>query len=285
MKKIALTLAALILFPLMAFAEPRPLCEFLNSITSPPSFYAPSIYAMYDGRFYDRKFFPSPDQTPNGGIKLSLELGTWPTPEQRDLVVDKIKRVRFTNTTNDQKLIINQPEKYIYTPYPNTAAYYSGDFYIWLGNKYNAIGSWEVQVVVEEKNRFGKIVEKKYEAEFDITDAFFKNIASDPVKNVVITKVGQEFAVCFDPSPLTNLYRIRAFDVNNDARYDSNFNQFAFRGSRGCITGIPSLSVAGKTARIEARMLNVSTRLDCSSSPNEWKPYFSRTGTYIKFPQ
>jgi hypothetical protein len=267
--------------------ETYPLCDFLNTIvwkTYPnpgASFYAPSLFAMYDGRFYGPDFFDT-SQRPNGGIKLGLELGTWQTPAERDAVVDRIKYVQFHNldAAKDQIIILNHPEKYTYTP-PGKSAHYSGDFYIWLGSSYNATGEWEVRVVVEELVK-KKVQEKTYVATFTIDQPFIEDLVSRAAEVTSISNTSTGFMVCFNTPPEVapgDRWRLRIVS-GNDLVWDSPLISFGTPVSGGyCYSGIPS-AFEDYTTRLEIRTMGNGVRLDCDTT-NKMQPYWSRTSSFF----
>jgi hypothetical protein len=291
MKKIALLAVILILLPIMVFAggdNKLPLCQFFSLPYFQTSYYIPTLFVMYDGRFYDRHYF-APSQAPNGGIKIAIELGTWPTPQERDAVTDKIKSVTFTNITKNQEFQLEEPDKYLYTPANSSTHYNSADFYFWLGNAYNAVGSWEVTLVFEQPNISGKGVKTKYVAEFDITNEFLQQLATEPVSDITVEIVaknpppGNSYTVCYHPASLTLpqgqppvTYKIRITNQEGDLLYDTP----SYTSPNNCWGNIP-LDFAGLTGKVEARLTGKGIRLDKNCS---WYPTWSRTNTYFKFP-
>jgi hypothetical protein len=262
-----------------------PLCDFLNTIvfntdtSGGASYYEPSFFVMYDGRFYSSEFFEN-IQRPNGGIKFALELGTWPTEANRDAVIGNIKYVEFKNLTKGQTYTLDNADKYIYTP-PGRKAHYSADYYMWLGSSYNIIGNWEVRLVTKGKE--GKV----YFASFTVDQSFLNDIVNQPVEITRLHNNGTNYTACFIPPPEAvggvygDQWRFRVVDTAGNVPWD--MSRYTFPSTippEICWTGIPSIYEGSQyNVRVEVRTVGNGIRLNCAAG-TMW-PYFSRTNSYF----
>jgi hypothetical protein len=270
MKKGVFILLACLVIPSIAFAAAKPLCEFFASYD--PGYYSGNLRVHYDGRFYNRDYFPDPIQTPNGGIKFTLETGSWSTAALRDLVVSKIAYVTFSNETIGQTFTLEKPKKYSIR-LPDGTLTYVADYMFWLGVKWSAIGSWNVKVVYKGK---------MYEANFVVDDAFINLSSSDPIEDVTVVDNGNDYRASWPKINGASSYMLR---VVEELEGDLVYSKAAVDIDGRMCADVPKSYITTNISlgRIEVRTQN-GLVLDCNTGNWLLGGTIGRTCTFFKFP-
>lgn len=175
--KIIVIAISLTLISTLAFSKGRPICQF-NGFGEGGTF---RVY--FDQRIYDPSSFPPDDYYnlyPNGGIKFGLDIGIYPTKEERDSAVSNIIKVVLKN--GGQTFETEIPDKWDYV-YRDGSRRYSAEYYVCYGHIANAIGYYELEI----QTRRGKFSEQ-----FEITQDMLEYTGPEPVSDVLVEETSDD---------------------------------------------------------------------------------------------
>lgn len=191
----------------------------------------------YDQQVYHLDYYNW--SKPNGGILFQLWLGFFPSVEERDSLVDGIKRITYRNRTTGSTHIITKADKYLYTGTP------SAGFDIWFGHESKVIGEW--QIIVQYKFSW-------YFGYFTITQEMIDQIPPIAVNPKVrypseVSDLGDHYFDIVAQTTNGDQYRLRLSD--EDGNLVTNDTMEIIDGT---VCHTYPVELMGMSARIETRL-------------------------------
>ena len=146
------------------------------------------------GGFFNLKYeqlnyhpdYPSGSK-PNGGISISIFVGSFDTEEDLNAFVKKIYWVKFTNKDNGQKYLLKKPS-IAYWDSQAVDLRPGADYKIFLGHENMLIGNWEAVVLT----KFGRFI-----GTFSITEEMMEQIPPEAVNPWIDSITDEEFTIKF----------------------------------------------------------------------------------------